>query len=232
MLGFTLALMLSVQDDPTKGPDFAQRQAARDWHTEDIQALQLGIRVTGLGGQIDGEEDWGDFFGSGVGIDLGYEILWKATPVVHAGVYGRVSFDKLSGDKADLSDATGTFIFDNDDLTLFKLVFGGRIRESFKAFFMDQSIGFGFVSYSDVDSTITDDLGSFDAEIISGSTEFAFELAARFGFYLTKAPNAPTISMTFAFEHNGAPDAGSDFSDVDTEEQKNFVWTVGGSFSF
>lgn len=222
MLAILLALMAPLQAQPS------------DWHPNDLSNLDVGLRVTGLGGQIDGEEDWNDFFGAGVGLGVGYSHLWKVSPVAHLGVYGRLSFDRFSGDKADLSDPTiGTLIFDQDDMTLLKGIVGFKIRESFKAFFLEQNLGIGFVNYSAVDSDITDDLGTFSAEIIAGSTEFAYEVGLTAGFYLGKQPNSPTVYMTFAHEGNGAPEVGDDFQDlVDTEAQKNFVWTIGASFSF
>jgi len=220
MLAITLASLLALQADPS------------DWHPDDIRDVTVGLRLTGLGGQIDGEENWGEFFGTGIGLTLGGDYLWKTSRAGHAGVYARLSYDMFDGEEADLSDDLGTFILDQDEMSLFKVIVGGKLRQSFKVFFLEEQLGIGMVHYSSVDTTVTDDLGSFDAELLEGGVEFAFEIALRVGFYLSKAPDAPTLSMTFAYEQNGKPDLGDDFSDVDSEQQKNFVWTLGASFPF
>jgi hypothetical protein len=196
-----------------------------------VKGLDVGIRFTDLGGSLDGDEDWSDFFDAGVGLEVGYEYLHPVSRIVHIGGYFKTGLDRFSGDKADLSDEFGPFFLTADDMTLFRFTLGARIRETFKSFFMDQSIGVGFVTYSDVDGEFSDGIDSLNASIIEGGTEFTFELAARFGFIL--APQA-SVWISFGYENNGAPDVASDVDDgtLDYENQKNFVFTVGGSFDF
>ena len=203
----------------------------QDAAPEPVKGLTVGIRFTDLGGDLDDESKWSDLFDAGVGLEVGYQYLHPVSRKIHIGAYARTSFDRFAGDEQDLSDEFGPLSFTADDMTLFRFTLGGRIRETFKSFFMDQSIGVGFVTISDVDGEINDAGTVTDVGFIDGGTEFTFELAARFGWQLS--PKA-AIWLSFGYENNGAPDVASDLDDgtFDYENQKNFVFTIGGSFDF
>jgi hypothetical protein len=233
MLALTAVLALALQvEEAAKPPAVAgQPPKLSDWHTRDVSGIDVSLRVTGLGGQLDGDEDWSEFFDAGTGIGVGYEHLWKVSKVAHAGLYGTFSYDHFSGETNDMSDDLGTLLVQHDDMNIIRLVFGGRIRESFKSFFMDQSVGIGFALYSQTDVKFSDGVDSVTVTSIESSTAFTLELRARFGFYIS---DAAMIFMGFAFEQNGAPDEGSEINslDINYEANKNFVWTLGASFNF
>ena len=218
-----IALILAV---------LSQEAAPQAGSLESQKGLTVGIRFTDLGGSLDGENDWSDFFDAGVGLEVGYEYLHPVSRKVNIGGYFRTAIDRFAGDKADVSDEFGPLFVEADDMIFFRFTLGGRIRETFGKFFMDQSIGIGFVTYPDVDGDVSDDLGPLgSASFIEGGTEFTVELAARFGFILS-----PVASLwaSFGYENNGAPDVASDVDDgtFDYENQKNFVFTIGASFNF
>lgn len=199
---------------------------------EPVQGLDVAVRFTDLGGDLDDESKWGDFFDAGVGFEVGYQYLHPVSRKIHIGGYVRTALDRFAGDEADVSDEFGPLFATSDDMTLFRFTLGGRIRETFKAFFMEQSIGIGFMTYPDLDADVEDDLGSLgSASFVEGGTEFTFELAARFGFILSPAAS---IWVSFGYENNGAPEVGSDLDDgtFDYENQKNFVFGLGATFSF
>lgn len=198
---------------------------------EPQKGLTVGVRFTDLGGDLDSESSWGDFWDAGIGLEVGYEYLHPLSRKIHLGGYVRTALDRFAGDKQDVNDPLGPLTVEADDLTLFRFTLGARVRETFKTFFMDQSVGFGFVTYSDVDAEVSDGVTTVSASMIEGGTEFTVELAARFGLIL--APVA-SIWISFGYENNGAPDVGSDLDDgtFDYENQKNFVFTIGGSFDF
>ncbi len=196
------------------------------------KGLTVGIRFSDLGGDLDDTGEWSDFFDAGIGLEIGYEYLHPVSRKIAIGGYFESAIDRFGGDKADVSDEFGPLFAESDDMTLFRFTLGGRIRETFGKFFMDQSLGFGFVTYPDVDAEVSDDLGPLGTvSYIEGGTEFTFELAARFGLVL--APQA-SVWISFGYENNGAPDVASDVDDgtFDYENQKNFVFTIGGSFDF
>jgi hypothetical protein len=203
----------------------------QDAAPEPVKGLTVGIRFTDLGGTLDGDSDWADLFDAGIGLEVGYEYLHPVSRKVHIGGYFRTAFDHFGGDEVDLSDSFGPLTLTADDMTLLRVTIGGRVRETFKSFFMDQSIGIGFVTISDVDAEINDAGTTFDASVIDGGTEFTFELQARFGFVISPAAS---IWISFGYENNGAPDVASDVDDgsFDYENQKNFVFTIGASFDF
>jgi hypothetical protein len=196
------------------------------------KGLTVGIRFTDLGGSLDGDEDWSDYFDAGVGLEVVYEYLHPVSRKIAIGGYFRTAIDRFAGDEADISDEFGPLFVESDDMTLFRFTLGGRIRETFGKFFMDQSLGFGFVTYPDLDAEFSDDFGPLGSvSYVDGGTELTFELAARFGLVL--APKA-SIWISFGYENNGAPDVASDVDDgtFDYDNQKNFVFALGGSLDF
>lgn len=223
-----LLLLVLAQEGKGEAPKV---QAVESSSPSPVKGLDVGIRFTSLGGSLDGEDDWDDFFDAGLGIDVGYQYLHPVSRKVHIGGYFRTGFDRFGGDEVDLSDEFGPLFVTADDMTLFRFTLGGRVRETFSRFFMEQSIGVGFVTFSDVDAEVNDAGTVFDVGFIEGGTEFTVELAARFGFIL--APQA-SVWISFGYENNGAPDVASDLDDgtFDYENQKNFVFTIGGSFDF
>lgn len=199
---------------------------------EPIKGLTVGLRFTDLGGDLDDDSSWGDYFDAGIGLEVGYQYLHPVSRKIHIGGYARTALDRFAGDENDISDEFGPLFIEADDMSLFRLTLGGRIRETFGKFFMDQSIGFGFVTYSDVDAEVSDDLGSLGSfSFIEGGTEFTFELAARFGLVLSPLAS---IWISFGYENNGAPEVASDVDDgtFDYEKQKNFVFSLGANFNF
>lgn len=198
---------------------------------EPVKGLTVGIRFTDLGGDLDDESSWGDYFDSGIGFEVGYEYLHPVSRKVHIGGYFRSALDSFQGDENDLSDDLGPLHVTADDILLYRLTIGGRIRETFRTFFMDQSIGFGFMVYPDISAEVDDAGFVFDADFVDGGIEFTFELQARFGFVLS--PHA-SIWISFGYENNGAPGVADDVDDgtFDYENQSNFVFTIGGSFDF
>ena len=203
----------------------------QDTLPEPVKGLTVGVRFTDLGGDLDDESAWSDFFDAGIGFEVGYEYLHPVSKKVHIGGYVRTAFDRFGGDEVDLSDSFGPLHVTPDDMTLFRLTLGGRIRETFKTFFMDQSVGIGFVSISDVDAEVDDAGAISNVGLIEGGTEFTVELQARFGLALS--PRA-SIWIGFGYENNGAPEVADDVDDgsFHYNNQKNFAFTIGGSFSF
>lgn len=225
----TLAVLAAQEGKSPEAPRFQNAEGQSS--VGPVKGLTVGLRFTDLGGTLDGEDDWSDFFDAGIGLEIGYEYLHPVTRKVHIGGYFRSSLDRFAGDEVDLSDDLGPFHVTADDMTLWRFTLGARVRETFKAFFMDQSIGFGFVTISNTNAEVNDAGTVFDVSFIEGGTELTFEMAARFGFVL--APQA-SVWISFGYENNGAPDVGSDIDDgsFDYENQKNFVFTLGGNFDF
>jgi hypothetical protein len=101
-----------------------------------------------------------------------------------------------------------------------RIVFGGRMREQWGAFWMDQSIGIGPCIYGS--GTAEDSIGFDQIEIIQSSVTLLLELGFRFGVALSPKVD---IGLGFSLEANGAPDSGEDLPNVTLKGQGNFTLT-------
>jgi hypothetical protein len=89
-----------------------------------------------------------------------------------------------------------------------RFLVGGRVRETFGHFFMDQNMGFGFATYSASNARAN----GVSVGVIDSSIVFAFELGARFGFVVS---NVVDLGIGLSWNYNGPPDVSSDIAQVD-----------------
>lgn len=166
--------------------------------------LTATIRIPFLGGSMSNMGDnWTDFFASsGVGIGLDGSYLWSVSSKVALGVYTSLAVDFISGKSVTVATSSGPVTEDFDDLVTTRFMFGGRIRETFGRFFMDQNIGIGFANIGSVDA----DVGGVTVGVIDDSTVFAFEMGLRLGVVVSRVVD---LGMSLMYYYNGAPTPSS-----------------------
>jgi hypothetical protein len=178
--------------------------------SEGYDELAVGIRVPLLGGKFDNEGDkWTDIFKSpGIGFELDGSFLWAVSDKVAIGVYTTLDIDVFSGKTTTVDVGFGPETIKQDNLVMTRFLVGGRIRETFGHFFMDQNMGFGLATYSSSGATSN----GVKVGVIDSSVEFAFELGARFGFVVSRVVD---LGMGISYNYNGAPNISSDLTQVD-----------------
>jgi hypothetical protein len=173
--------------------------------------MTIAIRIPFLGGDLSNEGDkWKDFFEStGIGLGLDGSYLWAVSDKVALGIYTALHIDFFGGKDMDVDIGGGVLLNESfDDLVMTRFIVGGRIRETFGKFFMDQNIGFGFATYSGTDATA----GGVSVGVIESSVVFAFEIGFRLGIVVSRVVD---LGMGLAYNYNGAPDVSSDLLQVD-----------------
>lgn len=186
-----------------------------------MDQMTIGIRLPFLGGDADNEGDkWTDLFHDGVGFGLDGSFLWRMSDKVYFGVYTAFQVDVFGGKSETVDVGFGPVKETLDDLVMTRFIVGARIRETFGHFFMDQNIGFGFATYSQVNA----DVSGTTVGVLDSTVVFAFELGFRAGFVVSPVVD---LGMSLTYNYNGAPDMSSDLTSVDPgfsfKSQSNFV---------
>jgi len=178
--------------------------------SEAYDEMTIGLRIPFLGGRLDNQGDkWRDVFNSsGVGFGLDGSFLWTVSGKVALGIYTAFDIDVFGGKSTTVDLGSGPVKESQDDLVMTRFLVGGRIRETFGIFFMDQNIGLGFATYGASNATAS----GVTVGVIDPSFVFAFELGVRFGFVVSRVVD---LGMGLAWNYNGAPNISSDLSQVD-----------------
>lgn len=199
--------------------------------SEGYDEMTIGIRIPILGGKMDNEGDkWSDIFHSpGIGFNIDGSFLWSVSEKVALGVYTTFELDSFSGKSTTVDLGSGPVDESIDNLIMTRFLVGGRIRESFRSFFMDQSMAFGFATYSQTNAKVSGvTVGVLDSSIV-----FAFELAFRLGFVVSRVVD---LGMGISYNYNGAPGLSSDLSSADPtlklSGQSNAVFTFFINLNF
>jgi hypothetical protein len=190
--------------------------------SETLHELSLGFRIPILGGENNNRtsDKWSDVYNAaGFGFFAQYSPLFKISPVVHFGPYVGFSVDVFDGQVVEQGFGSAV---DVDPIAETRLILGARVREQWGAFFMDQNIGFGVISYGQGTGTINFFNGDNEIELIESSTAFAFEIGLRLGAALSRRID---LGLGFTGEFNGGPQRGKDIADTTFEfkGQANFV---------
>jgi hypothetical protein len=172
--------------------------------------LSIGIRIPFLTGNADnGGDKWTDLFHSpGIGFNLEGSFLWAMSDKVALGIYTSFDLDNFNGKSQTVDVGNGPETMTLDHLLMTRFLVGFRIRETFRSFFMDQSIGFGWANYSAVNAHVS----GVSIGVLDNSFEFAFDLTLRLGFVVSRVVD---LGMSVSYNYNGAPSVASDLSQAD-----------------
>src|SRR5579862_4887445 len=201
---------------------FAQQEARNEReYREDYTQVIVGLRNTLPSGNAVQNVRWGDLVSGGIGVDVQYAELWRASSWVYGGWYADVNIDSFGGRTSSQTDPTTGLAaeFRTDRLNTADLEFGGRLRQNFNGFHIDENVGVGAVMYmkEDVANRST---GIDKLEFIKSSVNYMFDFGIRVGAPVGKNVE---LNLGLAFQVNGAPDAGKDFSTLNFRPMQNLV---------
>lgn len=192
--------------------------------------LTFAVRVSIPGGEASDTKDWSDFLSPGIGLGVQYSWLPKASESLYFGPYAGISVDSYEGkEEPVVIQPVGNATVEPDSLETVGLEFGARIRKEFGKFFVDANVGIGVTFYTTTHADITAPGVTGDAEAISASTAFLAVFGARFGLALSERVN---LAAGVAFQINGAPDVGKDFTGFNFKNQENVVISLSLDIAF
>lgn len=176
----------------------------RDGYSE----LTIEVRNSLPAGEAFQGVRWSDIIGGGLGLDLQYSHLWRASSWVYGGYYAQLGIDSYSGRSSTQTDPVlGTIDIRTDRLNVANLVFGGRLRQNLSGFHFDENIGVGAAMYMkqefDVKNTGLDKL-----ELIKSSANYLATIGVRVGAPIGKDVD---LNLGVAYQWMGAPSEGENF---------------------
>jgi len=174
----------------------------RDYR-DHYSGLTVGLRNTLPGGQAFDDTRWGELVSGGIGLQLEYGYLWRASSWVYGGWYAGLDVDSFGG----RSSTEGGLEIRTDRLNTANVVFGGRLRQNFNGFHVDENIGIGAVLYTKQEFAIRN-LGVDNLELIKSSDNYLVNFGVRVGAPLSKNVE---LNLGLGYQINGAPDEGDDF---------------------
>ena len=104
------------------------------------------------------------------------------------------------------------------DENMANVVFGGKLRQNFNGFHVEENVGIGAAIYMKQEVDITD-LGIEVLELIKSSVTYLANFGAKIGAPLSKDVE---LSLGISYQINGAPDEGKDFNST-FKSQRNII---------
>jgi hypothetical protein len=175
----------------------------RDYR-DHYDGLTVGLRNTLPGGEAFDSVRWGDLVSGGIGVELQYGYLWRASSWVYGGWYAGLDVDSFGG----RTSTQGGLEIRTDRLNTANVVFGGRLRQNFNGFHVDENVGLGAVIYMKQEFAVRS-LGIDNLELIKSSVNYLVNFGVRVGAPLSKNTE---LNLGLAYQVNGAPDEGKDFT--------------------
>jgi len=216
----TLVLALSLSASA-----FAQQEARNEREYRDIYSeLTVGIQNTFPGGDAFTDTRWSDLMSGGIGLNLEYSHLWRESSWIYCGYFASLQIDSFGGRRATLAGVEVR----TDRTNQAAFLVGGRIRENFNGFHMDQSAGIGASIYMGQELDVLNG-GPEDVELIKSSVNYAAQLSARIGAPLGKNVD---LNLGIGLRFNGAPEEGKDVTGIKFKAQQNFVIGLSLDFGF
>jgi len=106
--------------------------------------------------------------------------------------------------------------------------FGGRLRQNFSGFHLDENLGVGAVYYMKQKLDERNG-GPTGLEFIKSSINYLFDIGVRIGAPLGKNVD---LSLGISYQVDGAPDSGKDFSTLNFRPMQNLVLGLSLDFGF
>lgn len=175
---------------------------------EDLLYVEAAARFTfPTGDVVSGGPKYGDLFGTGVGVGLQADYLWRLSRSITLGAYVEFDYDSFQG--SSTTDSFGTTL-KPDRMSTYRAMLGAKLREDFGPgphFYLEEYMGFGANFYSPVNATLSGNGMDGSGQLFSAKTSFAFDFGANFGWAL--APHVD-LFLGLAVAVNGGPGTGRD----------------------
>jgi len=219
-----LALALSAAAVAQETRNDREPRNDREYRDEYTQLI-FGLSTTLPGGEAFSGTHWKDLISGGVGVDVEYSQLWQANSWIYGGWFVGLGVDSFGGRTFTPS---GGDELRTDRLNMANLEVGPRLRENFRGFHVDESVGVGGVFYMKQDFADRT-LGVDKLELIKSSASYMFDVGARVG-----APVGKDVELNLgtAFRVNGAPSEGKDVTGIKFKMQTNIVFALSLDIGF
>jgi hypothetical protein len=201
---------------------FAQQEPRNEReYRDEYNQLTIGLRDSMPTGDAVNGVRWGDLITGGIGLELQYQELWRANSWIYGGWYAGVAVDSFGGRSLTFVDPTTSFtsVIRTHRLNTADLEFGGRLRQNFNGFHIDENVGVGAVAYMKEELDVRNG-GPQKLEFIKSSENYLYDLGIRVGAPVGKDVE---LGLGLAFQVNGAPAHGKDFPGLHFKPQENLV---------
>jgi hypothetical protein len=205
---------------------FAQQEPRNEReYREDYDQLIFSLRTIIPGGEALPGSRWNDVVSGGLGLGVEYSSLTRLNSWIYGGWYVGAGIDSYGG--KSITDDTGE-MFRTHRLNTANLEFGGRLRQNFSGFHVDENIGAGGLFYmkQEIDDRSS---GEDNLEFIKSSASYMFDVGLRLGAPIGKDVE---LNIGFAYQVNGAPSRGKDFTGFKFKEMQNYVFSLGLDIGF
>jgi hypothetical protein len=195
-------------------------------YRNDYEQLSFSVRTTLPGGEAFQGVRWNDIISGGIGLGVEYSSLYQASSWIYGGWFVGLGIDSFGG--RTLTDSLSGDEIRTDRLNMADLEFGGRLRQNFKGFHVDESVGVGGLFYMKQEfADRTQDLDKL--ELIKSSATYMFDVGVRLG-----APVGKDVELSLGafYRVNGAPSHGKDVPGVTFKIQENFVFSLSLDIGF
>jgi len=220
-----LALSLSAAAVAQETRNDREPRNDREYRNE-YEQLIFSLRTTLPGGEAFQGVRWNDLISGGLGLDVEYCQLSQLNSWVYGGWFVGLGIDSFGG--KTFTAAGGGDEFRSDRLNMADLEVGGRLRENFRGFHVDESLGVGGLFYMKQD--VADrTLGIDKLELIKSSATYMFEVGARLGAPIGKDVE---LNLGAAYRINGAPSHGKDAPGIKFKIQQNVVFALSLDIGF
>lgn len=201
---------------------FAQQEARneREYRSEYDQLI-FGLRNSLPTGEAFDGTRWGQLVSGGIGLEIQYQELWRTSSWVYAGWYAGIAVDSFGGRSSTLTDPSTGISSDvrTHRLNTADLEFGGRLRQNFNGFHIDENVGVGAVIYMKQELDIRNG-GAKNLELIKSSVSYVFDLGVRVGAPIAKDVE---LGLGIGFQLDGAPSHGKDAPGINFKPMQNLV---------
>jgi|SRR5581483_913562 len=187
--------------------------------------LIFSLSTTLPGGEAFSGTNWKDLISGGVGLEAEYGELWQANSWIYGGWYAGLGVDSFGGRTFTPS---GGDELRTDRLNMADLEVGGRLRQNFRGFHVDENVGVGGVFYMKQDFADRT-LGIDKLELIKASASYMLDFGARIGAPIGKDVE---LNLGAAYRINGAPAHGKDVSGIKFKMQENIVFALSLDIGF
>ena len=201
---------------------FAQQEPRNEReYREEYNGLTVGLRDSKPTGEAFSGTRWGDLISGGIGLEVQYQELWRASSWIYGGWYGGLAVDSFGGRSLTFVDPTTALSADvrMHRLNTADIEFGGRLRQNFSGFHIDENVGIGAVAYMKEELDVRNG-GPQKLEFIKSSESYLYDFGARVGAPLGKDVE---LCLGFTFQVNGSPSHGKDFPGLHFRPQQNLV---------
>ena len=173
---------------------FAQQEPRNEReYRDEYDQLTVGLRNSLPTGDAFTGVRWRDLITSGIGLEVQYQELWRANSWIYGGWYAGLAVDSFGGRSSTLVDPNTGLSTDirTHRLNTADVEVGGRLRQNFSGFHVDENVGVGAVVYMKQELDIRNG-GPQKLELIKTSENYLFDVGVRIG-----APIGKDVELGF-----------------------------------